>query len=105
MSVKIKKKHESYKVTILWFARAILYRLSGKAGPVLYMIKNRQTPNKTICNILNDIYHGTKDKNIQLMALEASFMAKRMDNRLKVYKHNEEITNASLLRKKGQIPK
>ena len=84
-----KPKHESRFISLIWFIRAIFYRLSGEAGPVLYMIRNRQTPNKTICNVLNDIYHETKNKNIKSMAMEASLMAKKMDNRLKEYYHEE----------------
>lgn len=93
MSVKRKQRNESYIVTLLWFARAILYRLSGDAGPLIYVIKNRKTPNRTICNVLNEIYHGTKSEYVRSRIMEAVIMAKKMDNQLKVYKHDCKVVN------------
>jgi len=87
-------KRESMFTIIRWYVRGILYKLSGDAGTILMIIKDRRTPERTICNVLQEIYHATKDGRdmcyIRERVIEAELMAKHMDNKLKRYRYRWE---------------
>jgi hypothetical protein len=55
------------------------------------MDRKRWEGHHTVCQTLRDIYHSTSDHDIRIKCRLAMAMAKAMNEKLKWYKHREEV--------------